>query len=97
MPKVAIHSRKWIGGAALANKRGAFVVKLRSRQRFENNATRDSLSRNSRTLLRRLLTKKFGSMPESLVQRIEATSDLERLQACAEQVVDMKMLEELTL
>src|SRR5437763_5622354 len=50
--------------------------------------------RASRTLLRRLLAKKFGSVPDAVSQRIEAVADLERLQACVEQVVDMQTIDE---
>jgi len=47
--------------------------------------------------LRALLTKRFGPLPEDLVQRIEGTNDLVRLQAAVEQVLDLKSLEEVPL
>lgn len=52
---------------------------------------------NARTILRRLLTKRFQTLPEAVIQRIDATSDLERLQACIEQVSEMRTLDELRL
>ena len=51
----------------------------------------------SRAVLRRLLTKRFGPLPESLLQRIEATADAGRLQACIEQVMELRTLDELQL
>ena len=47
--------------------------------------------------LRALLTKRFGPLPEDLIQRIEGTSDLVRLQAAVEQVLDLKSLADLPL
>jgi hypothetical protein len=47
--------------------------------------------------LRGLLEKRFGPLPEALRQRIEACEDLDRLQACLYQVLDINSLEELQL
>jgi hypothetical protein len=55
--KIAKPSKDWSGGAALANKRAAIVVKLcHSNQRtgFGNNATRDCLYRKFRILVHSL-------------------------------------------
>ena len=51
----------------------------------------------SRAVLRRLLTKQFGALPESLLERMEATADAGRLQACIEQVMELRTLDELQL
>lgn len=52
---------------------------------------------NCRANLRALLTKRFGPLPEDLVQRIEGTNDLVRLQTAVEQVLDLKRLEDFQL
>jgi hypothetical protein len=51
----------------------------------------------SRRLLRILLEDGFGSLPEAVVQRIEATTDLQRLQAAVRQVRRLRRLEDLQL
>jgi hypothetical protein len=51
----------------------------------------------SRRLLRMLLEDAFGTLPEALVQQIEATTDLQRLQAAARQVPRLQRLEDLQL
>ena len=51
----------------------------------------------NRETLRRLLTQRFAPLPEPIVQRIEAASDLERLQAALDQVLQLKSLDELDL
>jgi hypothetical protein len=53
--------------------------------------------RAARTILQRLLTKRFQSLPEDVVKRIEAASDLGVLQACIDRVLEMQSLEELNL
>jgi hypothetical protein len=50
-----------------------------------------------REVLQRLLEKRFGPLPESLTKRINATTDLHRLQAAGEKVLDLKNLDELQL
>jgi hypothetical protein len=47
--------------------------------------------------LRVLLEDRFGSVPKELVQRIEATDDLARLQAAIRQVSRLEKLEDLQL
>ena len=51
----------------------------------------------SRQYLRRLLTKKFKRLPEEIIHRIETTTDLDRLDACVDQIMDIQSLEELRL
>ena len=51
---------------------------------------------NRETLLRQL-TLRFGPLPETVLQRIEAASDLVRLRVALDQVIQMKRLEELNL
>jgi Putative transposase, YhgA-like len=51
----------------------------------------------TRDLLRSLLEDRFGTVPEELLQRIEATDDLERLQTAARQVYRVQGLEEISL
>ena len=51
----------------------------------------------SRQYLRRLLTKKFKRLPEEIIHRIETTTDLDRLDACVDQIRDSQSLEELRL
>jgi hypothetical protein len=51
----------------------------------------------ARAMLKRLLAKKFQVLPEEVVQRIEAVTDLEALQACAERSFDMTSLDDLKL
>ena len=43
------------------------------------------------------LEERFGSLPEGVVQRIEAATDLERLRSAMRQVVHMADLSELDL
>jgi len=53
--------------------------------------------RGAQRFLQRLLTKKFGPLPEPIAQRIQAATDLERLHACAEQLFEIQSLDELKL
>jgi hypothetical protein len=53
--------------------------------------------RNCRKLLRLQLQDRFGKLPDPLVQRIEASEDLERLQAAVLQVPRLERLEDLKL
>jgi hypothetical protein len=53
--------------------------------------------RASRTSLRAVLEKRFGTLPETVLQRIEASTDLAGLQAALVQAVEMGRLEELQL
>ncbi len=51
----------------------------------------------NRKTLRRLLTLRFGPLPETLSRRIDAASDEALLENAIAQVLDMKSLDELTL
>jgi hypothetical protein len=51
----------------------------------------------TRTILRRLLEKRFGSLPEGLSHRIQACDDLEQLLAAAVQAEELKKLDDLQL
>ena len=53
--------------------------------------------RAHRENLQYFLEMRFGPLPEVLRQRIEACEDVDRLQACLYQVLQMKSLEELQL
>jgi hypothetical protein len=53
--------------------------------------------RGARRDLRAVLEERFGALPEALVQGIEATEDLQRLQACIRQSVRIQSLAELQL
>jgi hypothetical protein len=48
-------------------------------------------------MLRRQLSQKFGPLPEVIIQRIEAATDLAQLYAAADQVLQMQSLDELKL
>jgi hypothetical protein len=50
-----------------------------------------------RDTLRIQLEERFQTLPEALQQRIEATTDLEKLQSCLRQVLHIKDLQELQL
>jgi Domain of unknown function (DUF4351) len=49
----------------------------------------------SRRLVRQLLAKRFGTVPDAIIQRIENTTDLDRLTAAALQVLDIAAPEDL--
>jgi hypothetical protein len=51
----------------------------------------------TRANLRRLLEKRFGPLPSLLIQRLEATTDIDRLQAAFDQAVDLGKLDDLKL
>jgi hypothetical protein len=51
----------------------------------------------SRETLKFQLEERFGTLPEELVQRIQGTTDLPRLQAALRQVVHISTLDELQL
>jgi hypothetical protein len=53
--------------------------------------------RSLRDALRALLVERFGPVPEPLVQRIEASEDMERLKDCIRQVLRIKSADELGL
>jgi putative YhgA-like transposase len=53
--------------------------------------------RAGRAMLQALLEERFGALPESLVERIETSSDLERLQDAARQVLHIQSPAELEL
>jgi hypothetical protein len=50
-----------------------------------------------RRTLRRLLERKFAPLPQALLNRIETTSDVVRLDKAIDQVVDLEKVEDLTL
>ena len=50
-----------------------------------------------RTLLCRLLEKRFGPLSDDLRRRIEASTDIEKLRTCIEQVLDITSPDELAL
>jgi hypothetical protein len=50
-----------------------------------------------RKILQRLLQARFSSLPASVLEKIQATSNLERLQACIEQVSQMQSLDDVQL
>lgn len=52
---------------------------------------------NSRESLRRLLTRRFQTLPDAVVRRIESCTDIGRLQAAIDNILDMKSLDELTI
>jgi hypothetical protein len=47
--------------------------------------------------LRALLEERFGTVPDAVKERMEATTDVERLKACIRQVVHIRALDELQL
>jgi hypothetical protein len=51
----------------------------------------------NRETLRQLLTSRFGPLPETLSQRIEAASNLIQLRAAFEQSLKIQRLDELRL
>ena len=53
--------------------------------------------KTSRRILERVLVQRFGPLPATILQRIEAADDPERLQACIEQVSALQSLEDLAL
>ncbi len=50
-----------------------------------------------RGTLRALLEERFGRLPDALIQHIEQTQDIDRLQACFKQGVHITKLDDLTL
>lgn len=53
--------------------------------------------RNCREILRMQLEERFGSLPDTLVARIEQTNELDRLRGAARQIVHLSTLEDLRL
>jgi hypothetical protein len=53
--------------------------------------------RTSRRILQRVLVQRFGPLPATILQRIEAAEGPERLQACIEHVSALQSLEDLAL
>jgi hypothetical protein len=51
----------------------------------------------ARNTLQRLLVKRFGPLPETVVQRIQAVEDRQRLRSAVERVLQMTSLAELEL
>ncbi len=51
----------------------------------------------ARQLLRQLLTRRFGTVPETVLQRIDHATDVERLTAAALQVADIAAVEDLAI
>jgi hypothetical protein len=52
---------------------------------------------HARRMLRQLLTRRFGPLPEDVLQRIEAATDVERLTASGLEVLSMEKLDDLQL
>ena len=52
---------------------------------------------SARQYLRRVLEKKFGPLPEELSQRIEATTELQRLLDAFDQALEIDRVEALRL
>ena len=48
-------------------------------------------------MLRTLLTQRFGALPDALVQRIEQTTDVDRLTPASRKCYQMAALDELHL
>ena len=63
---------------------------------IEEGVAKGELKAN-RAALRRQLTLRFGAVPETVLEKIEAVSDPARLQAALDQVIQMKYLDELSL
>ena len=53
--------------------------------------------KNARDNLRRLLLRKFHQLPDSLAQRIETCTDVERLKTALERLLDWKSVEDFDL
>jgi hypothetical protein len=53
--------------------------------------------RGAKATIRRQLQFRFGQLPESLLQQIDAVNDLERLNAALDKVVQVKSLDEFKL
>ena len=51
----------------------------------------------ARKMLQRLLLRRFGTLPEPVVNRIESMTDLERLRSCIEQTIELRAIDELAL
>lgn len=51
----------------------------------------------NRETLRRLLTLRFGNVPKAVLEQIDSTTDLARLQNALDQVLQLKSLDELAL
>jgi hypothetical protein len=52
---------------------------------------------DARKILQQVLVQKFGPLPEEVVQRIQAATDVEQLHHCVLQGMQMKSLDELSL
>ena len=52
---------------------------------------------SARTMLRKLLEKRFGELPQALVDRIHAINDLDQLQTTFEQAIQLTNLADLQL
>jgi hypothetical protein len=53
--------------------------------------------KQARQMLRELMEDRFGPLPETLLQQIEAQSDLARLSAAARQVYRVKSRDEIPI
>ena len=51
----------------------------------------------ARRLLRQLLSHRFGTVPEAVLQRIDHATDVERLTAAALQVADIASVEDVAI
>lgn len=65
------------------------------RGRVEGRAEGEILA--SKAALRALLEERFGTLPEVLIDRIEAATDLPRLQMAIRQVLRLEKLDDLQL
>jgi hypothetical protein len=63
---------------------------------IEQGMARGALA-NARTSLRKVLEKRFGPLPESVTQRIDASNDLERLQGALVEAAVASRLDEVPL
>ncbi len=66
-------------------------------QRWEDEVFARGQLRMARANLRALLAERFGTLPEELIQRIETTNDVARLQAALLQVLRINAASELSL
>ncbi len=68
----------------------------REQQMLERGTVRGQIQ-EARNTLQRLLVKRFGPLPETVVQRIQAVEDLERLRNAVDRVYQMTSVAELEL
>jgi hypothetical protein len=76
----------------MTNKLGPTLVELTLAE-----GERKGELRSARKLLRALLEDRFGVVPDALLQRIDASTDLEHLQTAVRQVYQIQKLDDLPL